>query len=41
MKNHWIEAHRNNKIHAGLSVIKPVTADDEWIAEAYFTKAKD
>jgi type I restriction-modification system DNA methylase subunit len=35
IKKHWIEAYRNNEIHKGESVTAYVTADDEWIAEAY------
>lgn len=35
IKKSWIEAYRNNEVHAGLSVTSYVTADDEWIAEAY------
>lgn len=35
IKNSWIEAYRNNEVHPGHSVTKYVTADDEWIAEAY------
>jgi len=35
IKNSWIEAYRNNEVHPGYSVTKYVTADDEWIAEAY------
>jgi type I restriction-modification system DNA methylase subunit len=34
-KERWIESYRNNEIHAGESVTAYVTADDEWVAEAY------
>ncbi|SER99661.1 N-6 DNA methylase [Pseudomonas sp. NFPP19] len=35
IKNKWVNAYRNNEIHAGESVTAYVTADDEWVAEAY------
>lgn len=35
IKERWVEAYRNNEVHAGESVTAYVTADDEWIAEAY------
>ncbi len=35
IKSRWLESYRNNEVHAGESVTKYVTADDEWIAEAY------
>ncbi len=35
LKNYWIETYRNNEVHPGISVTQYVTADDEWIAEAY------
>ena len=35
IKNQWIEVYRNNEVHPGESVTAHVTADDEWIAEAY------
>lgn len=35
IKDRWIEAYRNNEVHAGESVTAYVTADDEWCAEAY------
>lgn len=35
IRDRWIEAYRNNEVHAGMSVTKHVTASDEWIAEAY------
>jgi len=34
-KKRWVEAYRNNEVHTGQSVTEYVTADDEWIAEAY------
>ncbi|MCA6069602.1 MAG: SAM-dependent methyltransferase [Endomicrobium sp.] len=35
IKNQWIANYRNRKSVQGLSVLKNVTADDEWCAEAY------
>lgn len=35
IKKQWIEAYRNNEVHKGESVTAYVTADNEWIAEAY------
>ncbi len=35
IKRKWITNYRNHKSVAGLSVLKSVTADDEWCAEAY------
>lgn len=35
IKRRWIEAYRNNEVHAGESVTAYVDANDEWIAEAY------
>jgi type I restriction-modification system DNA methylase subunit len=35
IKQKWISNYRNHKDVAGLSVLKNVTADDEWCAEAY------
>ena len=35
IKERWLEAYRNREVHAGESVTRTVTADDEWIAEAY------
>ena len=35
IKDKWIEAYRNNEVHPGESVTERITADDEWIAEAY------
>ena len=31
----WLELYRNRKTELGLSVTKKVSADDEWLAEAY------
>lgn len=31
----WVEMFRNREVHAGESVTKRVTTDDEWCAEAY------
>lgn len=31
----WLELYRNRKIEIGYSVVKQVTAEDEWLAEAY------
>lgn len=31
----WVEMFRNREVHAGESVLAKVTADDEWLAEAY------
>jgi len=35
IKERWIESYINREVHAGESVTRTVTADDEWIAEAY------
>ncbi len=35
IKESWVEQFRNNEVHPGESVTAYVTADDEWIAEAY------
>ncbi len=35
IKSFWLEAYRNNETHRGHSITAYVTADDEWIAEAY------
>lgn len=35
VKERWLEAYRNNEVHAGESVTAYVDADSEWIAEAY------
>ena len=35
VRDRWVEAFRNREVHAGESVLKRVTAEDEWCAEAY------
>lgn len=35
IKNQWIEGYRNNEVHPGEAVTEYVTAEDEWVAEAY------
>lgn len=35
IRDQWIEAYRNNEVHAGGSVLQYVTSEDEWCAEAY------
>jgi methylase of polypeptide subunit release factors len=35
IKESWVEQFRNNEVHPGESVTAYVTADNEWIAEAY------
>ncbi len=35
IRDRWIESYLNNEVHAGESVTAMVTADDEWVAEAY------
>lgn len=35
IESHWLELYRNRKSEKGLSVTKQVTAQDEWLAEAY------
>ena len=35
IKSAWLEAFRNNEVHKGISVTAYVTAEEEWIAEAY------
>lgn len=34
-EEHWLDLYRNRKAEPGLSVLKKVTAEDEWLAEAY------
>ena len=34
-RDHWVEMYRNREVHAGEAVMQRVTADDEWVAEAY------
>lgn len=31
----WLDLYKNKKVVAGLSVMKKITCDDEWLAEAY------
>jgi len=35
IKKRWVDAYRNNEVHAGESITEYVKEDDEWIAEAY------
>jgi len=35
IRDRWVSAFRNREVHAGESVMRAVTADDEWCAEAY------
>lgn len=35
IRDRWVEAFRNREVHPGESVLRKVTADDEWCAEAY------
>ena len=35
IRDRWIESFRNREVHAGESVMASVTAEDEWVAEAY------
>lgn len=35
IRDRWVEMFRNREVHAGISVLQKVTADDEWCAEAY------
>lgn len=35
IRDRWVESFRNREIHAGESVMKMVSASDEWCAEAY------
>jgi type I restriction enzyme M protein len=35
IRDGWIQAYRNREIADGLSVMKEVTPEDEWCAEAY------
>lgn len=34
-KELWLELYKNKKEMEGLSVMKKITAEDEWLAEAY------
>ena len=35
IRDRWIEQYRNREVHAGESVTKAVSENDEWCAEAY------
>lgn len=35
IKSNWLEEYNNNEVHKGRSVTAYVTAEDEWVAEAY------
>lgn len=35
IRDHWVDAFRNREVHAGESVLRKVTSQDEWCAEAY------
>jgi 16S rRNA G966 N2-methylase RsmD len=35
IRDRWVEMYRNREVHAGKSVMRKVTAADEWCAEAY------
>lgn len=35
IRDRWVETFRNREVHPGESVLQQVTADDEWVAEAY------
>ncbi|OHV23475.1 SAM-dependent DNA methyltransferase [Rhizobium sp. RMa-01] len=35
IRDHWVDTFRNREVHVGESVMKRVTAADEWCAEAY------
>jgi len=35
IKHHWLDLYLNNQAERGLSVLKQVSATDEWCAEAY------
>ena len=35
LRDRWVETFRNREVHPGESVLKAVTANDEWCAEAY------
>lgn len=34
-RDHWVEMYRNREVHPGEAVMQRVSADDEWVAEAY------
>lgn len=35
IRDRWVEMYRNREIHPGDSIMRKVTPDDEWCAEAY------
>ncbi|OFM34192.1 class I SAM-dependent DNA methyltransferase [Corynebacterium sp. HMSC072A02] len=35
IRDKWVEMFRNREVHPGQSVMQQVTAEDEWVAEAY------
>lgn len=35
IRDHWVEMYRNRETHAGESIVRRVSAADEWCAEAY------
>jgi type I restriction enzyme M protein len=35
IRDHWVDTFINREVHIGESVLKKVTANDEWCAEAY------
>jgi type I restriction-modification system DNA methylase subunit len=35
IRDKWVESFRNREVHAGESVMKRVSVNDEWCAEAY------
>src|SRR6185503_17509931 len=35
IRDRWVEMFRNREVRAGESVMRAVTAEDEWCAEAY------
>ncbi|WKE60135.1 HsdM family class I SAM-dependent methyltransferase [Corynebacterium tuberculostearicum] len=35
IRDRWVEMFRNREVHPGQSVTKRVSAEDEWVAEAY------
>lgn len=35
IESHWLDLYRNRKVEKGLSVTHRVSANDEWLAEAY------
>ncbi|WP_453984342.1 HsdM family class I SAM-dependent methyltransferase [Brevibacterium casei] len=34
-RDHWVEMYRNREVDPGEAVMQRVSADDEWVAEAY------